>query len=74
MADLKDIKNPIVKTDSRSLTVQFANDYGNLSLRFKELSDGENCFMICALVLAANEAYGPLLCFWDEPDNHLGTC
>ena len=27
--------------------------------------------MICALVLAANDAYGPLLCFWDEPDNYL---
>ena len=27
--------------------------------------------MICALVLAANEAYGPLFCFWDEPDNYL---
>ena len=27
--------------------------------------------MICAMVLAANEAYGPLLCFWDEPDNYL---
>jgi ABC-type multidrug transport system ATPase subunit len=27
--------------------------------------------MICALVLAANSAYGPVLCFWDEPDNYL---
>jgi ABC-type multidrug transport system ATPase subunit len=27
--------------------------------------------MICALVLAANRAYGPLFCFWDEPDNYL---
>jgi predicted ATPase len=27
--------------------------------------------MICAMVLAANHAYGPLLCFWDEPDNYL---
>ena len=27
--------------------------------------------MICAIVLAANHAYGPLLCFWDEPDNYL---
>ena len=27
--------------------------------------------MICALVLAANDAYGPVLCFWDEPDNYL---
>lgn len=34
-------------------------------------SDGEKCFMICALVLAANHAYGPVFCFWDEPDNFL---
>jgi hypothetical protein len=27
--------------------------------------------MICALVIAANDAYGPLLCFWDDPDNYL---
>jgi ABC-type multidrug transport system ATPase subunit len=27
--------------------------------------------MICALVLAANNNYGPVLCFWDEPDNYL---
>ena len=27
--------------------------------------------MIGALVLAANLYYGPLLCFWDEPDNYL---
>jgi len=26
---------------------------------------------ICAFVLAANDAYGPLVCFWDEPDNYL---
>jgi ABC-type sugar transport system ATPase subunit len=27
--------------------------------------------MICALALAANHAYGPVVCFWDEPDNYL---
>src|SRR2546427_2982048 len=27
--------------------------------------------MVCALVLAANDAYGPVFCFWDEPDNYL---
>jgi ABC-type sugar transport system ATPase subunit len=27
--------------------------------------------MICALVVAANVAYGPLVCFWDEPDTYL---
>jgi hypothetical protein len=71
MPDLKDIKNPAVGKDSRSLVVQFSNDSGSLSISFADLSDGEKCFMICALVLAANDAYGPLLCFWDEPDNYL---
>jgi predicted ATPase len=71
MPDLKEIQNPLIGTDSRSLTVQFSNDLGNLKLPFEDLSDGEKCFMICALVLAANNAYGPLLCFWDEPDNYL---
>jgi energy-coupling factor transporter ATP-binding protein EcfA2 len=71
MPDLKDIKNPVVGTDSRSLVVQFSSDKANVSLPFEDLSDGEKCFMICALVLAANDAYGPLVCFWDEPDNYL---
>jgi hypothetical protein len=69
--DLRDIKNPSVGIDSRSLQVQFSDDRGNITLPFGDLSDGEKCFMICALVLAANHAYGPLFCFWDEPDNYL---
>ena len=71
MDDLKDIKNPATGTDSRSLVVQFSNDLGSLSLNFEDLSDGEKCFMICALVLAANKAYDKVVCFWDEPDNYL---
>lgn len=71
MPDFRDVKNPTIGTDSRSISVQFSNDLGNVSLPFEDLSDGEKCFMICALVLAANEAYGPLVCFWDEPDNYL---
>jgi len=71
MPDLKDIKNPVTGTDSRSLIVQFSNDLGDLKLPFEDLSDGEKCFMICALVLAANKAYDKVLCFWDEPDNYL---
>jgi predicted ATPase len=71
MSDLKDIKNPPVGKDSRSLEVQFSNDQGRLTIPFADLSDGEKCFMICALVLAANDAYGPVVCFWDEPDNYL---
>ena len=71
MPDLKDIKNPVIGKDARSLEVQFSNDLGSLTIPFADLSDGEKCFMICAMVLAANEAYGPLVCFWDEPDNYL---
>jgi predicted ATPase len=71
MPDLKDIKNPPVGRDSRNLIVQFSNDHGSLNLPFEDLSDGEKCFMICAMVLAANDAYGPVFCFWDEPDNYL---
>ena len=69
--DLKDIKNPLIGRDSRSLVVQFSNGDGNLSLPFEDLSDGEKCFMICALVLAASDVNEPVLCFWDEPDNYL---
>ncbi|MFZ0338566.1 MAG: AAA family ATPase, partial [Terracidiphilus sp.] len=71
MPDLKDIKNPLVGKDSRSLEVQFSNDQGSATFPFEDLSDGEKCYMICALVLAANRAYGPVFCFWDEPDNYL---
>jgi predicted ATPase len=71
MPDLADIKNPPSGKDSRSLMVQFSSGGPSLPLPFQDLSDGEKCFMICAVVLAANEAFGPLLCFWDEPENYL---
>ena len=71
MPDLKDIKNPLVGTDSRSLEVQFVSERETVKLPFNDLSDGEKCFMICALVLAATEVHGPVFCFWDEPDNYL---
>lgn len=71
MPDLKDIKSPAIGKDSKSLVVHFSSDHQTLNLSFEDLSDGEKCFMICAVVLAANDAYGPLVCFWDEPDNYL---
>ncbi len=71
MPDLTDIQNPVIGKDSRSLRVQFSNELGSVTLPFEDLSDGEKCFMVCALVLAAKQAYGPLLCLWDEPDNYL---
>lgn len=71
MPDLKDIKNPMIGPDSRSLVVQFSTNQESLSLPFSDLSDGEKCFMICALVIATKNAYQPVVCFWDEPDNYL---
>jgi energy-coupling factor transporter ATP-binding protein EcfA2 len=71
MPDFRDIKNPFRGTDFRSLTIQFQQDQATLSLPFRDLSDGEKCFFICAVALAANESSGPIFCFWDEPDNYL---
>lgn len=71
IGDFEDIKNPNTGKESRSLLVQFQHDSATLSLPFAALSDGEKCLFVCALVLASNTAYGPLLCFWDEPDNYL---
>lgn len=73
MPDFYDVKNPL-GGDTRSLFVQFRREGEPpppLRLPFAALSDGEKCHFIGALVLAANEAYGPLFCFWDEPSSHL---
>lgn len=71
MPDFKSIQNPSTGLDSRRLFVQFAEGNALLDVPFGSLSDGEKCFFICAMVMAANESYGPIFCFWDEPDNYL---
>ncbi|MGH9825661.1 MAG: AAA family ATPase, partial [Blastocatellia bacterium] len=71
MPDLNDIQNPLVGKGARNLEVQFVKNGASLEVDFEDISDGEKIFMICSVVLAASEAYGPLLCFWDEPDNYL---
>ncbi|MCA9755615.1 MAG: AAA family ATPase [Candidatus Eisenbacteria bacterium] len=72
MPDLADIKNTQTSAESSSLEVRFSHGKDNhLQVPFGALSDGEKCFMISALVVAANKVQGPLLCFWDEPDSHL---
>lgn len=71
MPDLRDFRNEVNGRDSKSMVVQFEEHQANLSVAFKDLSDGEKCFFLCAVVLAANKFYGPLFCFWDEPDNYL---
>ena len=73
MPDLQGVRNISVGGNHKELALHFkVNDSGFMAF-FKELSDGEKCFVICALVIAANEASTPSLCFWDEPDNFIGT-
>ena len=38
---------------------------------FGDLSDGEKCYFIGAVLLGALKHCGPLFCLWDEPDNYL---
>ncbi len=71
MPDIQDFLNEQIGKDSKSMVVRFEAKSANLSVDFKDLSDGEKCFFLCAVVLAANKYYGPLFCFWDEPDNYL---
>lgn len=71
MPDIQDFLNELIGKDSKSMMVRFEANNANLSIEFNDLSDGEKCFFLCAVVLAANKFYGPLFCFWDEPDNYL---
>lgn len=71
MPDIQDFLNELIGKDSKSMIVRFEANNANLSIEFNDLSDGEKCFFLGAVVLAANKFYGPLFCFWDEPDNYL---
>ncbi|CAK0781336.1 ATPase_AAA_core domain-containing protein [Gammaproteobacteria bacterium] len=71
MPDISDVQNEVIGKNSRSMKISFEKDSAYFSVDFKRLSDGEKCFFLCALVLAANRRYGPIFCFWDEPDNYL---
>nr|WP_294521781.1 AAA family ATPase [uncultured Rhodopila sp.] len=71
MPDFDKITNPLVGKDTRNMVFHFINGSRNAELGLEDLSDGEKCFVIYALTIAANSAFGPILCFWDEPDNFL---
>ncbi len=71
MPDTKDFLNESVGRESKMLVVRFAANEAEIRVPFTDLSDGEKCFFVCAVVLASNQSYGPLFCFWDEPDNFL---
>jgi predicted ATPase len=70
MPDIEDFQNEKIGKDAKNMIVRFAANNAEFSVDFKDLSDGEKCFFLCAVVLAANKYYSPF-CFWDEPDNYL---
>lgn len=72
MPDFLDIRIPKVGEDQHAVVLRFQQDGGRSNaLPLARLSDGEKCFVISAALLAAHDAYGPMTCFWDEPDTHL---
>jgi len=71
MSDISDIRNTVIGRDFKSMIISFERNSAIIDIEFADLSDGEKCFLLCAVVIAANRYYGPLLSFWDEPDNYL---
>jgi predicted ATPase len=71
MPDFLQLKYEEVGRDATRMQVVFSTKSAKLTLEFEDLSSGEKCFFLYATLVAANDAYGPLFCFWDEPDNFL---
>ena len=72
--DFSSIENPPRGKEGGSqlvVTFQQPDKHEPLSLDFDELSAGEKCFMLSAYIVAANSVGPPVVCVWDEPDNHL---
>jgi predicted ATPase len=53
------------------VAAEFKDGEKALTIQLSNLSDGEKCFFICALLIAITREGQPFTCFWDEPDNYL---
>lgn len=72
--DFSSIENPSRGKEGGSqlvVTFQQPETHEPFSLDFDELSAGEKCFMLSAYIIATNAVGPPVVCVWDEPDNHL---
>jgi predicted ATPase len=71
--DFSSIENVERGESGTQLIVKFEqrNPQRSLSVEFKTLSDGEKCFFLSAYIIASNAVGSPVICMWDEPDNHL---
>lgn len=71
MPDLREFSNKQITDGTRVLQVRFGNEGSVLTANFQQLSDGEKCMFLGAVMLPAQRAYGDFFAFWDEPDNYL---
>jgi len=71
MPDFESFRFERTVKEAKTLMVRFRNDHGEFESSSESLSDGEKCFFLCSVVLAANKYDGPLFTFWDEPESHL---
>jgi len=73
MPDICEFKNEVIGKEAKNIVVRFraSRVAVEFDLNFNQLSDGEKCFFLCAVVLAANHYNQPMFCFWDEPDNYV---
>jgi len=71
--DFSSIKNVDRGKDGKQLMVTFKKPDAqeSLTVEFDALSDGEKCFFLGGYIIASNAAGLPVVCMWDEPDNHL---
>jgi hypothetical protein len=73
MPDLSSFRFERLGRDTRALMVQFSKENESFELSISDLSDGEKCFFLSAVLLAANQLRQPVFAFWDEPDNFLAV-
>ena len=72
MPDFEDFKNPIIGRDFRSLSVQFENEQRNAERAHFGISRmARSASSSAPLFLPPTTRTAQILCFWDEPDNHL---
>jgi ABC-type cobalamin/Fe3+-siderophores transport system ATPase subunit len=71
--DFSSMKNDDRGKEGKQLMVTFKRPESEDSqtVEFDALSDGEKCFFLSAYIVASNAIGVPIVCMWDEPDNHL---
>lgn len=71
--DFSAIENTEKGKDGKQLMVTFkrSDSEERLTVEFDALSNGEKCFFLSAYIMASNTVGVPIVCIWDEPDNHL---